>query len=198
LAAPGALPVPASLHFTGSVTRGLALGDLDGDGLLDAVAVNEFGPGLTLLTSVSPLPAGIVPFGAGTGGCQGTLGILGNSPPAIGNAGFAVTATNAPASSLGLLLIGDAVSLFGFDPFSLGVQLHVDPYLSMFLVGLDIWSDASGGAHLTVPIPGNPLLTGFGYFAQALFLESPAGGGVCTPSPFGLVASRGLSIVLQP
>src|SRR4030095_12841824 len=92
-------------------------------------------------------PAGVAAFGAGTPGCAGTHGLTASSAPAVGNAAFALAATNAPANALGLALIASLADVAGSDPLGIGVTFHVDLLGGVALLGASAIADASGTAH---------------------------------------------------
>jgi hypothetical protein len=116
----------------------------------------------------------------------------------IGTPNFSFTCTNAPRSTLGLVLIGTAADLAGSDPFSLGILFHVDLFTSTTFLGFDCYSDA-GGTSLTPPgpIPNNPGLIGSPFVAQGIWLENAGAGLYCSPSPIGLVSSEGIQFVIM-
>ena len=107
-------------------------------------------------------PAGLptASYGIGTPGCNGAHHICGNSAPAIGNANFKLTCSNAPATSLGLCLVANAQDVSGSDPFQLGILLHLDLVLATDLQAMDFNSDAAGLGTANAPIPNNPNLVG--------------------------------------
>lgn len=164
--------------------------DVDEDGRLDLaylwlVRFNE-----------RATPAGAAPFGLGSGGCAGALGAGVNHAPAVGTADFRIVFTNVPPRSPGLLLVGDAQSLAGFDPFGLGILFHVDPIASSALAAADGTEDGIGGGHAPIPIPNDPALLGQVFYAQSFWLQPPWN--TCSFATAGLVSSRGLVLTVQP
>jgi hypothetical protein len=138
---------------------------------------------------------GVVPFGAGTPGCAGAHALGVRSAPLVGDAGFALTCTNAPPSSLGLAIAVNVPDLLGSDPFALGVKLHVDLFLSTEVYPMDMVSYPSGFAVAPAPIPNVPALAGAQYHAQALWLWPAT---LCVPSLYGLSTTPGLSFAILP
>jgi len=123
---------------------------------------------------------GLESYGASTPGCAGPLELRGNSKPRIGNAGFALVGTAAPAGGGGLLGLSSA-------PASLpvaGITLLVSP---AGLVTIPIAADAAGVAVLPIALPPEPLLVGVVLYAQTAF------GSLC-----GLSASQGLRLAIRP
>ncbi|MHC4845334.1 MAG: integrin alpha, partial [Planctomycetota bacterium] len=168
-------------------------GDLNGDGMPDAViGVPGADPGGHVLV-VSLVPVGLSLYGGGTPGCIGPIRLSGNSVPAGGHAGFAFTVTGAPPRKGGLVVVTDAQDLAGSDPFGLGVTLHVDIPSSTFVHLLGTAGDANGVATAALPIPANPALVGRTFYAQALWNQGVSCGG---PPP-DLAGSNGLALTVQ-
>ncbi|HKE01192.1 MAG TPA: VCBS repeat-containing protein, partial [Planctomycetota bacterium] len=78
------------------------LADVDADGRVDVITGASNSGKFVLVLNKSPGPASVGAFGAGTPGCEGALGVSANVDPHVGEASFAVVATNAPAHALGL------------------------------------------------------------------------------------------------
>ncbi|HKE02081.1 MAG TPA: VCBS repeat-containing protein, partial [Planctomycetota bacterium] len=175
-----------------------AIGDLDADGRPDVVAVGGYGASPNLVTilrnRLGAAPSTLA-YGAGTGGCSGHLGIAASSPPTIGNAAFGIANTNAPPSTLGLALIGDAPDPAGTDLFGLGLDLHVSLLFSTFVFGLTSASDAGGSGFAPAPLPPNPALSGATVFAQGIWVEKP--GLACSAAILHLVSTKGLAFTIQ-
>jgi hypothetical protein len=192
--ATGFSPSAGASYLPMSFTGHTILGDFDVDGVLDAVRGSETTGEILLARGLASPPAGTGAFGSGTAGCDGGQGIRGNAPPAVGLSSFGVSCTNAPSSALGLLLYADATHAGGLDVFGIGVALHVDPFAATEFGALNLTSDAGGVAFVPVPIPNNPALHGKSFGLQGVWLWAP--GRRCTPTPFGLSSTQGLSITL--
>jgi hypothetical protein len=177
------------LHLT---PLGLALHDLDGDGRNEVIGSG----GLAVSRPLPPPHANVVDYGTGTPGCFGRLGMYANGPAKINNPAFVLSVTNAPASSLGLALVADAANVAGGDTLGIGVKMHIDFALATQLLDFNIPSNTHGEGYAPVPIPNNPILVGSVFFAQSYFVEQPSI--QCSPSPFSLVSSRGLSLIIMP
>ena len=108
-----------------------------------------------------------------------------NALPKLGDPNFAITCTNAPQASLGLVLLASTADPAGPDLFHLGIPIFVSTLSPVFL-GLDAHSFGSGFAVALAPIPNIPLLAGSQFSAQALWVWPPF---LCQPSIFGLSAS---------
>ncbi|MBL8693306.1 MAG: VCBS repeat-containing protein [Planctomycetes bacterium] len=190
-----------SLSFTqtlelvpGRPLASLRVADLGLDGRIDLLAAS--GPLRTIVVIPDlqiPSP-GAAQFGAGTGGCMGSLAMAAVSPPAINNLGFAVRATQVPPMNLGVGILCDAQDVAGSDPLFLGILLHVGLFQATQLFAIDAVSDASGIGRMAMPIGNLPQLVGVTAYLQSIWLAPPA---LCTPSLFGLISSRGLSITFQ-
>ncbi len=167
-------------------------GDLDGDGLDDAVLGSPAASGAIGATLVSLVPAGLSFFGLGLPGCTKRHHLSAGSAPAVGNGAFELRCDHAPASSLGLGIVANAADPGGADPFGLGVPLYVDFAASTEILALDFMSDAAGFGAAAAPIPPNPLLHGTTWHAQALW----AWGAACSLPPYGLSSSHGLTIAI--
>ncbi|HKD99580.1 MAG TPA: VCBS repeat-containing protein [Planctomycetota bacterium] len=186
-------------YASGSGPYAVAIGDVDSDGRPDVVTPSQgtlWAPGrAVVLLNRAPSPRGVAPYGSGTPGCAGAHGLLANGAPTIGNAAFALTCTNAPASALGLAILASAQDVAGSDPLRLGVLLHVDLLASTFAIPLSFASDASGSAAAPAAIPPTPGLAGATVFAQAIWVWPATA--TCDPSSAGISSSRGLALTLQ-
>ncbi|MGH7152243.1 MAG: hypothetical protein ACREIU_16170 [Planctomycetota bacterium] len=133
------------------------------------------------------LLAGVTPYGSSTPGCSGPLPAGVTSSPQVGNAGFAVTCANGPASAFGFfgLSSGGLTTplLFG------GLSVWIDPFAGLFFEVV-VPSDAAGAATVPLPIPAIPGLAGFQAFVQFAWPDA------CAPGGFS--ASNALAIVVQP
>ncbi|MBL8695050.1 MAG: FG-GAP repeat protein [Planctomycetes bacterium] len=135
---------------------------------------------------------GLVSYGTGTPGCNGTqtLGVF--HTPMVPGPGFGFTCNNAPVSALGLGILGNVQDAAGSDPFFIGVLLHIDFFASTELVPIDFYSDASGNAAAPAPLPNSPALAGMTFYAMALWAWSS-----CSLPPYNLSTSRGLAFTVQ-
>ena len=157
-------------------------------------AAEVFSPsrGATVVEVRLQRSVGLASYGSGTPGCDGAHGIDGIGEPIAGNGSFAITADRGPSSGIGVLIVGLAAHVAGFDP-GLGVQLHIDVSAPIVLVTLP--TDQEGEFVMGMPLPAQPAVHGFELFGQAAFLW----GGACQPSVSGFSASEGLRIeVLAP
>ena len=117
-------------------------------------------------------PGSATPLGTGTPGCSGTLALNAPLDPKIGEAGFELLCSNAPANTLGLGLIANVGDPLGSDPLGLGVKFHIDVFNSTELYSADFLSDGSGEGRAALPIPNNPFIVGHSYTAQAFWVEA--------------------------
>jgi hypothetical protein len=144
------------------------------------------------VTRLDMLPTGASPFGTSTLGCVGPLAIGVTSWPEVGNATFALTCGNAPASATGLLAISDAglarpVSIFGAQVW---IDLASPAFFTVF-----VSSNAVGAAVVPIPIPNLPALAGAQAYIQ-FFWAGPTSPPPCPP--LGVSASSALAITVQP
>lgn len=166
----------------------------DGDGLGDgravfAASVFDDALGAMRVQLRVQRPNGVRQFGVGTPGCSGAHGIDVGSAPTAGNSAFSVVVDRGPQNGLGVLLLGLAGNVAGFDP-GLGVLVHVDP-AALALFGLVLDQDGRGG--VVLPLPAAVQYYGFGSCAQiATWWPGP-----CTPSPSGFSSSPGLEVHIQ-
>jgi hypothetical protein len=144
------------------------------------------GPASAFIAQLDMLPTGASKYGASTPGAQGPLAIGVTAMPQIGADVFALTCTNAPPVSIGLLLIGTAARP---TPLSLlGADIWVDLTAPLFRVRAE--SNAAGFALIPLPIPADGALVGVQGFAQFVWLDPRA--------PGRLLASNALAITVQP
>lgn len=136
--------------------------------------------------------------GFGVAGCYATQFQSVNSPPMVGNAGFALRSFDAYPGAVGLLLLSDAKDPNGgTDFYGVGVPLLVDPFTPN-LLGANVHADASGACTLRVPIPNDPSLQGLRYWAQTVWVwPDPSVVFGCTPSPIQLSTTNLLDITIQ-
>lgn len=203
----GVLAAPVRA-YAGMSCEGGALVDLDGDGWLDLArgltGMGGFGPflgGFYGEPSVSVLrhrgqPApGLLPFGTGSPGCNGWLGLGATLPPAVGEAGFALVGSGVAPGSTGLAYLAPGGDVPGSDPLGLGLVVHLD-LLSAFVLPVPFAAGPGGAAHAPLPIPPAPGLVNQVVYAQGLWLQPPVES--CGPALLNLASSRGLRIVIQP
>lgn len=130
--------------------------------------------------------------GTGTAGCNGSQVLGLNLPPLIGTQALGVTSTNAPASSLGFLLVGGTADPIGSDPFNLGILLHVDILASPNFLLRPFPSDAAGNGFAPTPLPFNIGLVGLSFNAQGIWPWS-----TCSLPPLGLSSTNLLSVTIS-
>lgn len=171
----------------------LAVADLDRDGTADLVSGNSnpISNGIAVL-----LGRGLLPFGFGTAGCNGMLGINGARPAKVGRADFGITTTNAPRNSSGTLMLGLAPDFAGTNLAPLGLVLHVNTALPV--ISQAIASGVGGVGFASLPIPPNAALAGARLYPQTVWLEVPGSGRACSGAFLRLVSSRGLAIRIVP
>lgn len=183
-----------SAFASGYWPNGVAITDINADGLPDLVTPNKQDNSVTLLMNITNKFSSLTNYGTGTPGCFGRPGITGTSAPNVGNLQFALRCTNAPRNSLGLLLVTDLADITGNDPFSLGALFHVNIPGALELYTFDIVTDSAGLGVVPTSIPNNPTFSGKSYFGQILFIEAPIES--CSLSLLGVVTSVGLSIAI--
>jgi len=124
---------------------------------------------------------------AGTGGLVPAIGSTGTI--AIGSTNFAVTLSQANASSVALLVAGSSRTVFNTVPLPFdiggGCSVLAAPELTFIAV-----TDPSGAASVTTGIPNNPLLSGATVFLQWGVLDSNSG------SPLGATVSNAGALLL--
>lgn len=179
------------LAFPTGYLYGLVVGDIDGDGRVEATAIMDTSQ-VRVLRLVDPTPPGLAMFGSGTPACAGTIGMRGTTEPLLGATDFRVQCTNAPQSSTGLLAIGTAVPA-GWQPLGLGLTLHLRfawPVAAMH-------SDVGGTASLGLALPSSPILSGLTAHLQSIWLADAGRGDTCSTAAYELASSRALSLTLH-
>lgn len=176
----------ANDRLGGSVGAGR---DVNGDGIPDVVVSSV---GSAKAKVVSFVPRGLVPFGTGTPGCAGSLTLLANGVPSLGNAAFELHVSNAHAPAT--LFVGDVEDTPGSLFF--GARFHFVPLPPPPAVGLVTQiqlpaPDANGSIVVPMPVPSTPALVGVPYVFQATSLF-PAG--ACAKR---LATTRGLRVTVQ-
>lgn len=155
------------------------------------LATGSSHPGVGLLDVLTP---GVVAYGAGVAGCSGQHCVFAASAPVVGNLGFELGCTNAPASTFGLMAIADLPDLAGSDPLGLGFGLHVQVGAPLFAVQVYA-SDAGGRGRYPLPLPAAPGLAGVTLYAQSVW---DWGVSSCSPTPIGWSSTHGLAVTVQP
>lgn len=162
--------------------------DLNVDGLLDVVA------GGRVFYNQQGLPRGLVPYGVGTPGCKGSMGIAATSSPVVGSSDFQVSFTNVPDQTIGVLMVGGSDE--SFDPLlTFGLRIHIGLDRSHFFPVIK--SGCSSMAYAPLPIPDDPALEGMRIYAQGLWESNPGMGDTCSKGMFGLQTTKGLMIEIQ-
>ncbi len=164
--------------------------DVDADGAIDVVFVIG-GENVGQLRNPRIQPTGLRPYGSGTSGCRGRLGLTGNSRPTLGNSTFHLVCSNAPANALGYQILGGPIDETGTDLYGIGLKLHIGTGLVESKLML---SNASGQAYNRERITTFPEILSVPVFAQMLWWE---GANRCSASTIGVVSSRGLHITIQ-
>ena len=168
--------------------------DANQDGHLDYAALratHTTGPFVgEIFTSVRPhaIPA-VWPYGVGTWGCRGHVGLSVNADPTLGLASFGIIAANLPPRAPGVLLAypGALWQPAPTQPFGLGFTLHI-PWSAA--IALPFLADIHGQAHLAAPLPPTPLYL----HLQGLWL-APNGDGDCSASPIGVITSNAIRVL---
>ncbi|MBI3817387.1 MAG: IPT/TIG domain-containing protein [Planctomycetes bacterium] len=138
--------------------------------------------------------ADLIPYGPGLAGCNGPHVIGATLCPKVNSPGFYITCTNAPPSSAGLGLIGNAQDPFGTDYFSAGIPIYINVFTVTDFFTLDFFSDANGFGAMPAAIPNNPTLIGQSYFVQSIWYWA----GQCSLPPLSLSTSPGLQVNIEP
>ncbi len=144
-----------------------------------------------VLTRLDMLPTGVTRHGTSTAGCNGQLAASVTSMPRIGNASFALTCTNAPPSTVGVVALANGRLLTPTQV--LGIDLWLDPTTIWLLASVD--SDFRGAADLPLPLPRFNRLVGVTLYGQFLWLGRNAPP-PCPPQGFSTTAA--LEITIQP
>lgn len=138
-------------------------------------------------------PEGVSSYGVGTPGCDGPHYLDASGEPSVGNPAFELFCSEAPASTVGLGLLGSVQDLAGTD-YGYGFLMHVGFGPGVFF-SYTFLSDTDGfSTSDTFAIPAVPSLAGTELYAQAAFPWT----GPCSPSALGLSTSDGLKLVIQP
>lgn len=171
--------------------------DANLDGRADVATASEVSNTVAVSLNLQAAQPGTSLYGTGTAGCFGSLAMSANVAPNVNTPNFALLCTNAPKLSLGLGLATDSQDLAGTNnAFGLGFRLHVDLAFATELYAFDFISDESGVGIAPAPIDNIPSLAGRTFYAQAIWVETPLFS--CGDSPFGFVASKGMSVTIGP
>ncbi|MBL8693265.1 MAG: VCBS repeat-containing protein [Planctomycetes bacterium] len=170
--------------------------DVNLDGRPDYVARDAASDRILTTLNQSHVTAGTVPFGTASGGCAGSMTAAATANPQLGSVNFALVTANAPEFGLGFVAICDGQLLTPSDVFGVGIFMNIDLLNATGLVAATVKCDAAGVIAVPVPLPSDPNLAGLNLFAQFVFAEPFLAS--CGNSPYGLVASRGLSFTLLP
>jgi len=137
------------------------------------------------LDGVLDADEGVLAYGAATPGCAAPATISANSEPDIGNEEFALILSEGPADASVFLAAGLGQTSISI----LGATLLVDLSAPGLLVPTS--TDATGTAHVSVPLQDNPGLIGLSIYTQYLWADPSC--------PAALVAATGgLAISVQP
>lgn len=146
------------------------------------------------LAEVQLASAGLGFFGTGIAGCNGVHKLTANRSANINATDFMLICTNAPPSSLGLILITDAADPIGTDLFNLNFPVYLDLFAATQILTADIVSNPLGLGSSPAPIFIDPSLLGMTFYEQAIWYWS-----ACSPpSGTGFSASNGLVTTILP
>ncbi|MBI3817955.1 MAG: hypothetical protein HY286_04630 [Planctomycetes bacterium] len=146
------------------------------------------------MAEVRLAPVGLANYGSGTPGCLGYQHLTANQSPKVNAVDFRLICTNAPPSSLGLILITDVADVAGTDYFSLNFLVHLDLINSTQLLWADIDSNPVGFGESPVPLIIDPMLVGQTFYEQAIWYWT----GCAPPSGTGFSSSDALVTTIQP
>ena len=177
-----------------SPVRSVAIADVRGIGVYDVLYVRG-GDQLVVLQNPRTGVSGLEGYGEGTPNCLGRIGLWANGQPALASTDFGYITTNAPASAVGMILLGGPADVDGSDPFGLGARFHLQ-LVGGLAVNRLVFSDPLGMCFTPDAMPVDAGLAGLTLFVQTLWLTDFAT--TCSASPAGLASSRGLSVTIQP
>ncbi len=152
-------PAGGPLCTRGAGPTGVAVGDLDGDGLQDALVSAAGRVFVSILYGVPTSREDVYGFGCpGTAGRSPTIGAGGNPGVAlVGNSNFTIELGDTPPSAPAAFLLSGAPS-----PALFPCGLHIGPIL--FSVGVP--TSPAGEFTLPLPVPNNPNLVGATFYNQ--------------------------------
>ncbi|MBI3817232.1 MAG: hypothetical protein HY286_00970 [Planctomycetes bacterium] len=146
---------------------------------------------ITYITTIDYGNSGYLAYGAGSSGCTGPETIAGMSSPKAGTTSFRFVGSNAPANSLGLVLVSDVPDFIGNDVLGIGVILYLDLINSTQLMPFDIYSDSTGHA-ATNPIAIPASMAGQTFYGQGVWYWT-----TCSLPPLNLSTTNGLEFTIQ-
>lgn len=138
---------------------------------------------------------GVAHFGNGTPGCNGPQELLANNPVKAGGANTYFRATNAPAGSVGILMITDAKIAGGStDPLLIGADFDLDFFAASEIITIDFQVDENGVAYYYFDLFNNPTVIGLQFYGQAVFYW----GTPCPANSLGFSTTNALEVTIQP
>lgn len=140
------------------------------------------------IVPTAPVLLGYSNYGVGTPGCAGAQSLQSDCTPCVGGA-FELSTINAPASSLGLLIITNAKLDPAIDVFGIGVPMNINLFTATEIYTADLPSDAGGIARAMLQIPNISAFAGLKYYVQGIF------GSACGS---GVSGTDGGEITIQP
>ncbi|MBI3817233.1 MAG: hypothetical protein HY286_00975 [Planctomycetes bacterium] len=146
---------------------------------------------IVFMTTIDYGNSGYLAYGAGSSGCTGPETIAGMSSPKAGTTSFRFVGSNAPANSLGLVLVSDVPDFIGNDVLGIGVILYLDLINSTQLMPFDIYSDSTGHA-ATNPIAIPASMAGQTFYGQGVWYWT-----TCSLPPLNLSTTNGLEFTIQ-
>lgn len=116
-------------------------------------------------------------FGKGTPGSAGRLLMGLASAPRLGNRDFAIVGKNAPARSIGALLVAPATAALygGSQPLGRGLVVYVDVLNNSTKLIEGLTSDTAGQWNLPAPLPTDPALADLKIVIQSIWYDSAKG-----------------------
>ncbi len=158
-------------------------GDLNGDGLADVLAgapgfVLSTSPGGSIrVLSLTGIPVGSTPFGAGCPGSGGITPVISTAGgvPSPGNAGFRVYVSKALGGSAAVLVLGVSDASWGGIPLPVDLGFVGMPGCSLLVAANFLYSavasgtgPGSGAAWVPLPIPADAALSGGSFYVEWL------------------------------
>lgn len=109
---------------------------------------------------------GLVTYGTPMTGAGGTLVLSGNREPKIGEAGFALVASGAPAGGIGFLSFSSASAVIPINSLTAYIDVFTLDFFSVL-----VFADGDRIAAYPAPLPPDPNLVGFTIYGQAFFYD---------------------------